>query len=117
MGRLDYVTVAIQLDSITKEIINIDEKSLTFQGKSGGKTYTASLDFLHTIVPADSKQQRLGREYFFKLQKTDELWWPCLLKDKLKPKWLKVDFNRWKDEDDIEDEENEGPGMDMNMED
>jgi len=31
-------------------------------------------------------------------------YWPSLLKEKVKLHWLKVDFNKWKDEDDSEDD-------------
>merc|ERR1711912_208627 len=34
-------------------------------------------------------------------------WWPRLTKEKMKIHWLGVDFGRWRDEDDSEDE---GPG-------
>lgn len=34
-------------------------------------------------------------------------WWPRMTKEKLKIHWLGVDFGRWRDEDDSEDE---GPG-------
>ena len=32
-------------------------------------------------------------------------YWPHLLKEKTKQHWLTVDFNRWMDEDDTDDEE------------
>jgi prostaglandin-E synthase len=40
------------------------------------------------------------------LKKKDESgpYWPHLMKDKKKYHWLKVDFNKWKDEDDSEDD-------------
>lgn len=39
------------------------------------------------------------------LKKKDEgPYWPQLTKEKKKYHWLKVDFNKWKDEDDSEDE-------------
>lgn len=41
-------------------------------------------------------------------------YWPHLTKEKNKYHWLKVDFNKWKDEDDSEDdmEGMEGGGFD-----
>lgn len=38
--------------------------------------------------------------------------WPHLLKEKVKQHWLKVDFSRWKDEDDSDDE-GEGQNQDL----
>lgn len=43
-------------------------------------------------------------------KKEDGPYWSSLLKDKKKVHWLKVDFNKWKDEDDSDDEFNMGGG-------
>lgn len=37
-------------------------------------------------------------------------YWPTLTSDKKKHHWLKSDFNKWKDEDDSEDEMGTGGG-------
>ena len=38
-------------------------------------------------------------------------YWPRLCKDKTKQHWLKIDFNKWKDEDESDDEA--GGGQDL----
>ena len=38
-------------------------------------------------------------------------YWPHLLKEKTKQHWLKVDFNRWQDEDDTDDEEGQNTDL------
>merc|ERR1712038_776098 len=40
-------------------------------------------------------------------KETKGSWWPRLTADKLKRHWVGVDFSRWRDEDDSDDE---GPG-------
>ena len=45
---------------------------------------------------------------FFLRKKEEGPYWPTLMKDKQKKHWLKIDFNRWRDEDDSEPEENGG---------
>lgn len=41
----------------------------------------------------------------FALEKKEEgPYWERLLKDKTKQHWLKIDFNKWKNEDDSDDE-------------
>ena len=45
---------------------------------------------------------------FFLIKKDFGPYWPSLFKDKKKVHWLKIDFNRWRDEDDSEPEENGG---------
>lgn len=42
-------------------------------------------------------------------KKEDGPYWDRLLKDKTKRHWLKIDFNKWKDEDESDDED-AGPG-------
>ena len=70
-----------------------------------------------------SKQLISGRGIDFVLIKAEEgPYWPRLLKDTKKCHWLKVDFNKWKDEDESDDEGAGagggpgGPGGDMDIE-
>lgn len=57
-----------------------------------------------------------GRCYEFIISKADTTsdYWPSLTTDKKKPHWLKVDFNKWKDEGSDDDSESGaapgGPG-------
>jgi prostaglandin-E synthase len=43
-------------------------------------------------------------EIMLKKKDDDQKFWPHLLKEKKKMHWLKIDFNKWKDEDDSDDE-------------
>lgn len=116
--RADRVFLSIQLEEVTEEQISVDDKKLCFSGKSRGNTYEANLEFNNSIIPEESKQRRGGREYFFELKKKDPgPFWPRLLKDTVKPKNIKVDFNRWKDEDDTDDEEGGSAYDDASLED
>lgn len=40
----------------------------------------------------------------FRLVKKSAGWWERLLKEKSRQHWLRVDFQNWKDEDDVGDE-------------
>lgn len=66
----------------------IDVESSGFQIKA------RSIDCLVFKEGHDSKKNPAG-------------WWPRMTKEKLKIHWLGVDFGRWRDEDDSDDE---GPG-------
>ena len=67
-----------------------------------------------------SKQLISGRGIEFVLIKAEEgPYWPRLLREAKKCHWLKVDFNRWRDEDESDDEASGpggGPGGDMDIE-
>ena len=40
----------------------------------------------------------------FKLEKLKKVWWERLLREKARQHWLRVDFQNWKDEEDVGDE-------------
>ena len=50
----------------------------------------------------------------FALEKKEEgPYWDRLLADKTKQHWLKIDFNKWKEEDESDDENGGGGGGDL----
>lgn len=62
--------------------------------------------FFFTLILKNSKTTVGGRyiELVLKKPSTDTTYWPQLTKEKKKYHWLKVDFKKWKDENDSEDE-------------
>jgi len=106
--RKEKVFASIQLDSIKDEKITIDSEKLTFSCHcpKDGKSYSVELAFFDDIVPEESQQKKGGREFSFSLKKknTDADWWPRLLKTKAKNQFIKVDFHRWVDEDEADEE-------------
>jgi len=107
----DKVFVTIDLGDVSEETFKIDPSSVSFAGTSGGKAYGIDIVLNEDIIPEDSTHKNSGREVFFQLQKKEPgPFWPRLLKDKAKHQNIKIDFSRWKDEDDTDDEEQMGPG-------
>jgi len=120
--RKDRVFASVQLDDIQKEEISIDSEKLTFSCHCAkdNKSYKVELVFFDDIVPEESKQRKGGREFFFDLKKknTSDGWWSRLLKAKTKNQFIKVDFHRWVDEDELEDEKGDAGMYDnSNLED
>lgn len=66
--------------------------------------YLCFFFFFHILQ--NSKTAVGDRCIEFVLQKpsSDTKYWPHLTKEKKKYHWLKVDFKKWKDEDDSEDD-------------
>lgn len=64
------------------------------------------------LILKNSKTTVGGRYVEVVLQKlpSDSKYWPHLTKEKKKYHWLKVDFKKWKDEDDSDDEVVSGAG-------
>lgn len=64
----------------------------------------------------DSRYVVRGRETEFVIIKAEPTeYWPQLLKEKRKNHWLKIDFNKWKDEDESDDE-GRGPSSNVDFE-
>jgi prostaglandin-E synthase len=105
--RADCVYVSVQLGDITEEQIKLEKDILTFKATAQGKVWETSIEFNGNVIPEESSQKNKGREYFFELRKKDPgPFWPRLTKTKQQN--VKVDFSRWKDEDD--ESEDEGMG-------
>lgn len=126
---------------VKEETINLSDKELHFKGKSGNKDYEVNIEFFkpgkcqwpldesrrssrasrfpppHAVNSKESTYNVLPRSvqmHIVKAEDEDAEFWPRLLKDKLLEKnQVKIDWDRYVDED---DEEEEG-GFDMsNME-
>ncbi|VDL78464.1 unnamed protein product [Nippostrongylus brasiliensis] len=86
--RESFPYVTIEIDDVTIEDLTADSSKLHFKGTSHTEVYEATLQFFDEIVggemkrtPTNTKVIDGGRE-------------------KGKVHWLKVDFDKWKDEDD-----------------
>ncbi|GMT19216.1 hypothetical protein PFISCL1PPCAC_10513, partial [Pristionchus fissidentatus] len=119
--REDLVFLTIELDSsVTIEELKITPTSFKFRGTTKDATYESSFDFFADVKEDDIKKgaSTSGKvTLFFRyielaVSKKDDAWWPRLLKEKVKVHWLKVDFGKWKEEDDSDVEAGTG-GMDF----
>ena len=73
-----------------------------------------NMKLLKEIDPEKTKYQVRPRCIEFALEKVEEgPYWERLLEDKTKQHWLKVDFSKWKDEDDSDEEAGGGDLEDM----
>ncbi|KAE9541223.1 hypothetical protein AGLY_004468 [Aphis glycines] len=108
-----YVTICVE-DSKNPDI-KVEPEQIVFSSVAGfesTKKYDVTIPLYAPIEPENSKVTVGGRYIELVLQKpsTDTKYWPHLTKEKKKYHWLKVDFKKWKDEDDSEDETASGPG-------
>ncbi|XP_072038480.1 prostaglandin E synthase 3-like [Amphiura filiformis] len=100
-----YVTLDVEdIDSMAE--VKLNNSTLYFHGKAGheNKIYEVQLEFYGAVDPKHSKELRTGREMFFDIHKKESGFWPRLLKVSGKVHYVKVDFNRWRDEDDSEED-------------
>jgi len=114
--RPNLLFVTINVSDIENPDIKVEKDSMSFKGKGGAdkKMYEVKLKFLHEVNPDTVKYGVKPRCAEFVLEKAEEgPYWSRLLEDKTKVHWLKVDFSKWKDEDDSENEEEGGGGGDL----
>ncbi|XP_073944102.1 cytosolic Prostaglandin E synthase-like [Choristoneura fumiferana] len=94
-----------------KPDIKIEKKSISFKGlcAPGRKLHEVDIPLYAEIDVEKSTQINKGRyiEVVLMKDKTDDSFWPTLTSDKKKHHWLKVDFNRWQDEDESDEELND----------
>ena len=118
---LTYIRHPQKID-VTDETINLTDTELHFSGKSVGKEYKFDCKFFKAVDAKASTYNVLPRSVQMHLIKatvesseddkedTEEEWWPRLLEDKkLEKNQIKVDWDRYVDED----EEEEAGGFDM----
>lgn len=111
---IHQIVVLFSPDVKDEKIVLTDTK-LTFEGTSGGKTYQIDIEFFKEVDSEGSTYNVLPRSvqmHILKKEKEEDEFWPRLLKDKaLEKNQVKIDWDRYVDEDEEEE------GFDMsNME-
>ncbi|CAH8491630.1 unnamed protein product [Dicrocoelium dendriticum] len=90
--RKDILYVTISLGDVKDKVMVVKDGSLHFR------------EFYSQVDPESVRQANTCREIFLVIKKKESGFWPRLLSTSAKQPWLRVDFNRWKDEDESEPE-------------
>lgn len=118
--RTNLLYVTICLEDCKNPTIDVQSDKIHFKGIGGtdAKEHEVTINLYQEIDSDKTVKNEKGRLFELVLIKKEEgPYWPRLTKENKKYHWLKIDFSKWKDEDDSEDEEGnagEGPG-DMNQ--
>ncbi|KAF6029889.1 PTGES3 [Bugula neritina] len=110
--RKDKIFLTINLEDCKSPDIKLTETTLTFKGTGGPQNdaHAVEITFFGEIDVEKSKYVVNSRNIPMVLFRKEEgEYWPRLLKEKTKAHWLKTDFDKWKDEDESDAEE-EGRG-------
>lgn len=113
--RKNVIFLTICLEDCRNPVIKLEENKIFFKGTGGTekKDYEYTYELFKEIDTEKSRSFPRDRNIELILVKKEEgPYWPHLLKQKVKQHWLKIDFSRWKDEDDSEDE-GEGQNQDL----
>jgi len=111
--RKNLVYVNIILEDSKEPTLKIEKNKLVFKGKGGPdqKDHELNIELFSDVKPDDSKfiVRARGTEIVLIKEDQEASYWPRLTKEQKKYHWLKVDFSKWKDEDESDDE-SAGPG-------
>jgi len=110
--RDSLVYLTISVEDMKVDDLTVNEKSLHIKGSSGSshQVYECTLEFFGEIKGSEHRRISSSRHVELVIPKATDGWWPRLLKDSKKVPWIKVDFNKWKDEDDEDDNMGAGGG-------
>merc|ERR1712083_394285 len=116
--RNHLIFLSINVPDVAQPEIKVEKDSLYFKGIGGAekKTFELTMKFLKEVNTETVKFKAKGQGIDVAIEKAEEgPYWERLLQDKTKAHWLKIDFSRWKDEDESDDEggaeEGGMPGM------
>jgi len=105
--RKDSLHVTICLADVTNHTLELTDKSLTFTGTANKKDYGVTIVFFKKVHSefSISKPQSL-QSIQLEIMKKDLEFWPRLMVDEIKEKNIvKIDWDRYVDEDEDESEE------------
>ncbi|PVV02152.1 hypothetical protein BB560_003403 [Smittium megazygosporum] len=107
--RADKLFVTINISDAKVETLDLKEQSISFKATSHNVEYAFELEFFAKIKPEDCKKALSQRSIFLEIPKLDESapWWPRLSSSKVRLNFVKTDFDRWRDEDESEEEKEE----------
>jgi len=113
--RKNCILLTVCLDDCKSPDIKFEPTQFLFKGIGGSNQseYEASIELYGEVDPETSTFVARPRNIEVVLKKKEEGFWPRLTKGNGKIPWIKVDFNKWKDEDESEDEELGGLGGGM----
>ncbi|XP_039036776.1 uncharacterized protein Os08g0359500-like isoform X3 [Hibiscus syriacus] len=101
--RADKVFITVQLSDSKDAKVNLEPEGVfNFSGTVGtGNThYELKLDLYDKVIVEESKINVGVRSIFCILEKAEKVWWKKLLRgDGKAPHYVKVDWDKWVDED------------------
>ncbi|OQR68913.1 prostaglandin E synthase 3-like [Tropilaelaps mercedesae] len=116
--RRDCIYLTIAVEDCNNAQVKIGVDKVTFKGTGGDRNqYECTLDLYGKLKTEECKfitRDRATEMLLLKDSSGDEFW-PRLLKETTKMHWLKVDFNKWKDEDDSDPEDMSGGNFEEMM--
>ncbi|CAI4222229.1 unnamed protein product [Auanema sp. JU1783] len=112
--REQLILLKFEVDEVKLEDLSVTEgNKLHFAGSSHNEKYECTIVLFDEIDVSGIKKVE-NRVFEITIPKKEAKWWPRLFKENKKVHWLRVDFDKWVDEDDEVADENV-PMSDFNL--
>uniref|UniRef100_A0A1I7Y253 CS domain-containing protein n=1 Tax=Steinernema glaseri TaxID=37863 RepID=A0A1I7Y253_9BILA len=100
--REKELLLTVAVEDMKVEDLSFKDKTFHIKGTNanGSQQYEASLELFEELDPDSLRKFPTTRQLEMVIDKKNPDWWPRLTSAKGKCAWVKVDFNKWKDEDD-----------------
>ncbi|CAD8097741.1 unnamed protein product [Paramecium sonneborni] len=110
--RKDNIFLTVEVRDLKEEKVELTTTSLKFSASAEGVNYAFEINLFAEVIVEDSKWTNYGVNVRFILRKKDQAatYWTRLIKETHKLQYLQVDWTKYIDEDD-ENEEG-GKGLD-----
>ncbi|KQK13914.1 uncharacterized protein At3g03773 isoform X1 [Brachypodium distachyon] len=100
--RSEKVYLTISLPDAKDVVLKTEPQGIfSFSAIAHGESFSFTLELFDSILPEGSKTKtKVGsRNIICSIQKDKKCWWKRLLKSEEKHPYIKVDWNKWCDED------------------
>lgn len=114
--RKDMLLITICVEDCKNADVKFEDNKIIFKGQGGALNtkFNAEMELFKEIVPEKCRWEQTARLIFIHAEKKESgPFWPRLLNSKIKQHWLKVDFDKMKDEDESSDDEVNGGDGDL----
>uniref|UniRef100_A0A7S4KIY4 CS domain-containing protein n=1 Tax=Paramoeba aestuarina TaxID=180227 RepID=A0A7S4KIY4_9EUKA len=111
--RKEFIYLKIDIDGATNTVVKLEEKKLFVSATgSNARNYEIEMEFFGNVDKEASTWVQQPRYIEMKLFKKEQGgdYWDRLLSTSGKRHWLSVDWAKWKDEDESDEELNLGGG-------
>jgi len=103
--RSPHLYLSVEVDDMKVQELSVNEDSFKIRGKRGEDVYEADLKLFGKLKGEERRQIATDRRVELVIPKEEAEWWPRLLSEKAKVAWIKVDFDKWRDEDEEKDDD------------
>uniref|UniRef100_A0AC34QTZ4 CS domain-containing protein n=1 Tax=Panagrolaimus sp. JU765 TaxID=591449 RepID=A0AC34QTZ4_9BILA len=99
--RKNTLMLSVAVEDFKVDKLEFKDNVFVVKGSDkANQLYEANLNLYDKVIPENYHKVDTTRQLELVIAKAEANWWPRLLKESTKVPWIKVDFNKWVDEED-----------------